>query len=81
MESATDLLHGAARTATREDAQTRRPAPFMNPYVAGIGLPGTGAVGIQFTGSYATADAEVTISRPAYNGVPASSEIISQINF
>ncbi len=50
-------------------------------YVAGVGVPGTGAVGIQFTGSFATADAEVTILRPAYNGVPATTEVVSQINF
>lgn len=47
-------------------------------YEVGTGDPGTGRVGIEFTGDYASATSVVTIHRPAYNGVPAGTEVIVQ---
>ena len=37
-------------------------------YVAGAGSATTGAIGITFTGSWATRDAQVVLTRPAYRG-------------
>lgn len=54
-------------------------APGGGPaYESGQGNTSTGAIGIDFTGNFASIDALVTITRPAYNGVPASSMIVDQ---
>lgn len=57
-------------------------APGGGPaYQVGAGSPVTGAVGVEFNGAYTTRDSTVTINRPAYAGLPASSVIIAQVDF
>ena len=52
-------------------------APGGGPaYVDGAALPNVGAVGISVAGTWATGDSEVTVSRPAFNDLPAKTEII-----
>ena len=46
-------------------------------FVVGTGNALTGAVGVQYTGSFATRDAQVVLHRPAYSGVTAISTTIS----
>jgi len=46
-------------------------------FVAGTGNPATGAVGIQYTGSFAAGDAQVVLHRPTYSGVAALSTTIA----
>ncbi len=50
-------------------------------YAVGTGSTVTGAVGIEFAGEYSSATSVVTIHRPAYMGMPATTEIISQASF
>ena len=50
-------------------------------YAVGTGSTVTGAVGIEFAGDYSSATSVVTIHRPAYMGIPASTEVISQASF
>ena len=60
---------------------TGRAPSGVPPYEVGVGSNVAGTVGVVFTGSYAGSDSAVTISRPAYADLPASSTTISQINF
>lgn len=46
-------------------------------FVAGTGDSQTGAVGIQYTGSFAANDAQVVLHRPGYSGVAALSTTTS----
>ncbi len=46
-------------------------------FVAGTGDPLTGAVGVQYTGSFAAGDAQVVLHRPAYSGIAATSTTIT----
>lgn len=50
-------------------------------YEVGAGNGITGAVGVEFNGSYATLDAVVILYRPAFAGVDAQSISIDQVNF
>ena len=49
-------------------------------YEVGAGSNVNGAIGIAATGTYAGRDATITISRPAYAGMPASSVVIAQVD-
>lgn len=52
-------------------------APSGGPaFVAGAADDFTGAVGIDFTGTFATGDAVLTLYRPAYSGITAESMTI-----
>lgn len=46
------------------------------PFVPGLGNGVTGAIGIQSSGAFATGDAQVTITRPAYGSLFATSVIV-----
>ena len=48
-----------------------------NAYVAGTGNTATGAIGVQSSGSFATMDAQVILTRPAYAGLAANSVSIT----
>jgi len=53
-------------------------APGGGPaYVSGVGVAATGAIGVSVTGSWDTGDSTVTISRPAYGSLTATSEDVS----
>ena len=50
-------------------------------YIIGAGDDITGAIGIGMTGSYGGRDSVVTIYRPAYRGVPATSISFAQVDY
>ena len=62
--------HGNARAPGGGDA-----------YETGAGNGITGAVGVEFSGSYASRDSVVTLHRPAFAGVGAETVAIAQISF
>ncbi len=46
-------------------------------FVAGTGNTQTGAVGVQYSGSFAANDAQVVLYRPAYSGLSAASTTVA----
>ncbi len=55
------------------------PAPGGGPaFVAGAGNASTGAIGVTAAGTWAAADSQVTITRPAYDGLPVASMLVTQ---
>lgn len=59
------------------DSQNGR-APGGGPaYQAGPANPANGAIGIEVEGSFGTADSTVTVHRPAYAGLPATTTVIN----
>ncbi len=55
------------------------PAPGGGPaFAAGTGNASTGAIGLTATGTWAGADSRVTITRPAYDGLPIASMVVTQ---
>jgi len=58
------------------------PAPGGGPaYTTGAGDATTGSIGVAVTGTFATMDSVVTISRPAYGGLAADSVVIREIEY
>ncbi len=54
-------------------------APGGGPaFVSGSGDATTGAIGIEMTGDYESLTAAVVITRPAYNGQPAVSDLMNR---
>jgi prepilin-type N-terminal cleavage/methylation domain-containing protein len=57
------------------------PAPGGGPaYMPGAGDAATGSIGIAVSGSFATSDSVVTVSRPAYGGLAADSVAIRELD-
>ena len=55
------------------------PAPGGGPaFVTGAGNASTGAVGLTAAGTWAAADSQVTVTRPAYDGLPITSMVVTQ---
>ena len=50
-------------------------------YEAGAGDDTRGSIGIVYSGVYTNGDSTVTISRPAFAGMPAASALIAQTDF
>jgi prepilin-type N-terminal cleavage/methylation domain-containing protein len=55
------------------------PAPGGGPaFVAGAGDASTGAIGVTAAGTWAASDSQVTITRPAYDGLAVASLVVTQ---